>query len=139
MAHLETLAFQFGGQGPCALASPPQRRHRIASCLGLDQTFYRADQLGLLLFPCPTTGTRSSLAIPGKRIRGLKFPNPIAYGAIRDSCRFRDGSDSTPPQGHSFGRSPSAASPFVKFGDERNVLATNPFDNSRFRHLGSIA
>ena len=74
MANLKALAFQFAGQRPCALTSPPQRRHRIASRRGLYQNLHGAYQLWLFLFPCRATGPGPSLTIRGKRVCRPRVP-----------------------------------------------------------------
>ena len=137
-ADLETLTLQLGGQGPRALASPPQRRHRISSRFGFYESLQLSNQRRLFHFPGRATGTGPSLSIARKRVRRLEFLNPVAYGTIRDSRAFGDGGDSTPAQRDRLARRPTAPSAFIEFARQRGELGTNPFDNRCFRHCGSI-
>jgi len=69
MAQRKPQAFQFGRQRSCTLASPPQRRHRIASSRRFDPAFQLSDQLRRLRFSGRTTSAGSALAAWSEPVR----------------------------------------------------------------------
>lgn len=139
MADWKTLAMQFFGQRPRALASPAQRRHGIASRDGFDQSFQRCQQTRQFGFSCASSRAVASLPCAECRTSSFQFPDAVSHRAIGQTGGLHDRRNTAPAQGNGFCGGPPPSSALIQLVDERTILTTNPFDNICIRHGRIIA
>ena len=93
------LPGELPGHMPQRLGCPPQRRHRIATLVRLDQRQQGWDQVGILpcgglaspTWPADATGRERLLA-------GLQLEYALADGRLADASHLRDRAHATTPQ-----------------------------------------
>jgi hypothetical protein len=86
------------GQVPQRLGRPPQRRHRIAALVRLDQRQQGWQEIGV-----PAGGWLASPTWPAdaagrqRRLAGLQLHDALADGRLADAGDLRDRADATMP------------------------------------------
>jgi hypothetical protein len=86
-------------QVPQRLGRPPQRRHRIAALVRLDQREQGWEEVGVLLGGCLAAPTRSADAAGRERLlAGFQLKDTLADGRLADASHLRDRPHAAMPQ-----------------------------------------
>src|SRR5208283_4391152 len=83
------------GQHACTLTGPPQRGHRIAPSIGVDQSFQGLDQLGVMMDQRLSSGPRMPDSLNGEGALRKALDGPIDGRARKTSNTGDDGNTSS--------------------------------------------
>jgi hypothetical protein len=130
----KTLPRKLPRQRARALASPPQRRHRITACAGVHKCLEGLKHCRVFLLDSLSTATNTPLSIHGRGIGIIEFLNPRPNGSIGYTRCFRHCSNTASSKRSRFRAGPPPPPPFVQVGSDSDILFTNPLHDLSIRH-----
>ena len=139
LAHLrasdrESLLLEFPRQDTGTLDRPSQGRHRITSCAINHQRFQRPAESWLFALARFPTTTGPTLTMGTERLRRLEFFDPVLNGGTSQPGSRSDNRNTSTPNSHGFGCSPTARATFIKIHQNRSKLAVNRVDQFGIWH-----
>lgn len=126
--------FHLLGQVAGALASPFQRRHRVAARQRLDESLQRLAQRRVFFLGALSTAPLSPLRTWRKTVTGMNFVDSIADRAIGETRRLGHRRNAAASQRHCLDSRPTPPATFVELVGQTMVLRANPFDNCSIHH-----
>src|SRR5438132_1735322 len=129
-AHRVSLGDQFLGQASRALASPTQRRLRVSSAIGFDQTFQ--GRLETRINKSDPFPTRTMPTLPSKRqsVVSVQFSYSSPNGTMGQTGRRTHSCDAATSERNRLHSSPTSSREFRQIIGEAPILAPDPLNNT---------